>query len=142
MDEVENFLGENILSRRHPIEVVDGKEASQLERNVSLLARIGVRRDGLELPCVEFFSALLIVHLEAFKLVARHRLNVVFLVVLNVLLQSLESLARSEQIADRCIDGKVGGRDSENLVAELHASEGMVHEEVAAHELVHEEFSD
>lgn len=142
MVETEDFLDENILSGRDPGEVVNSKEAGQLERNMALRTGIGLRLDRLELPRVELLSALLVVHLKSFKLVARHRLDVVVLVVLHVLFQSLEGLARCEEITNRRIDGEVGRRDAENLVTQLHACEGVVHEEVAAHELVYEELSD
>lgn len=142
MVKIKNFLGEHILSRGDPAEVVNSKEAGQLERNVPLLAGAGLRRDRLELPIVELLSALLVVHFEAFELVTRHGLDVVVLVLLDVLLQCLQCLARREQIANRRINGKVGRRDAENFVAQFHTGEGVVHEQVAAHELVHEVFAD
>lgn len=65
-----------------------------------------------------------------------------FLMVLDVPLERLQSLARGEQISDGRVDHQIGGRYAKYPVAEFHCGERVVYEEVASHELVDEELLD
>ena len=109
---------------------------------MALICRASLRQDGLELPIVVFLSYQRIVRLKTFELVASHRLDVVFLVVPDVLLESLKGFARCKEVADRLVNHHVCWRNTKHAVAKLHRGQSMVDEEIAAHKFVHQELSD
>ena len=132
----EDVLQVNVLRGRNTAEVLECKEAGQLESDVALHANLRLSQNGGKLFFVELLGAYRTVFLHSFELVTGHRRDVLLAVIVDVLLQRVEGLAGGEQIADRLVDDQVSWRNAENLVGKLHDGECMVHEDVASHQLV------
>lgn len=90
----------DVLCGRDATEVLERKEAGQLESNVALRAYFSLGQDGGKLFLVKLFGARWIMLLHSFELVAGHRGDVLLPMIMDVLLQRVEGLAGGEQVTN------------------------------------------
>ena len=136
--ELQDVVHESLLGPTHASHDVSRDQSGKLERKVAFLLVSRGNIDELQDLIIDL-SNLLMIHLRhTFNNAHSYSADIFPLEVGLVLHQGLKSLARREQAGYRLVHGKVGETHTQDFIAKVYESKGMVDEEVAAHQLVDE----
>ena len=136
--ELQDVVHESLLGPAHASHDVSRDQSGKLEREVAFLLVSRGNIDELQDLIIDLCNLLMIHLRHTFNNAHSYPTDIFPLEVGLVLHQGLESLARREQAGYRLVHGKVGESHTQDFIAKVYESKGMVDEEVAAHQLVDE----
>jgi hypothetical protein len=116
--------------------VVNRNNRSQLESKVAFLSILGKTLDRLNNILVNLLDGLQVVRLETLDYIVSNPVNFFLVKTFDIVEESIDCGARSEDRANGPVDHEVGELDPEQLVGSSHAEHGVVDKHVAAHNLV------